>query len=406
MLLISSRKSFGITFIFKLEWLFKEPLGAVSRLVSSLFAVILGLASCIPAVAMDHYPELPSISDTRAVTTESGFGLCSKVTDYIKSMNSNVKFYDLDANPSSVESGPILLVLSDSAGPLRRNYPNYKELIHDASAGLQGDCDKSVEIYMYDRHPNGIFYRSFHSAPTCLSMGLKIWCSKTVVEPGYVGVQFNPVDVTKNIQRLYDDYGLAAEQYTIPDGQIDETVYEFSVEAGTEEAWVKILSKLPYIDEASRLRALFAAVASEGEFARALAPNSLPRIPLLAASSNGIDGSMTKAIDFFNNKYAGHAREVKILKKNNKRILLQVTGLRGEILSGHDYWEMLLLDCVFSSDFDKNDFFLNTTGRYATGAGNLRPAESAFIDMDREYFETIQHYSDALAAELQTALEK
>ena len=128
----------------------------------------------------------------------------------------------------------------------------------------------------------------------------------------------------------------------------------------------------------------------------------MPRVALFPISNESADGSDTKAVAFFEKKYRNRA-EVKVLKQTNKRVLVQISGLRGEVISG-GYWETLIISCVFSSDTHRIEFFLNTTGRYATGVGSSRPAENSFKDMDQEYYEPLQHYSDGLATELQKQL--
>jgi hypothetical protein len=364
---------------------------------------------CTPAASIEHYPSIPIIDGSQSVVVLSASGLCQDLANYIESKNQGVHFVTDDGDW-------LLMVLRGPLPVLKRRYSSISDIKIEAQPRLQGEC-KEIDlnqrlrgtnnqpfVYLYKRRKDGTLYRAFTSVPSCVSSGgPQMACIEFQLSPGYIAVQFSLGYETIGPTQLYESYQIFSQIVTVPDGHEEEAAHEYYVGVGTEEAWVKILSKLPYIDEVSRVDARFAAVDSNGSIGRSLSSNDLPRVSLYSIKNGLSENWVLKAVTFFQNKYVQHA-EIKVLSKSEKRVILQITGLRGEVLPSQGYWETLLVDCVFSADAERVDFFLSTTGRYAHGVGPLRPSDSDFTDMDREYYETLQHYSDGLATELQTAL--
>ncbi len=216
-------------------------------------------------------------------------------------------------------------------------------------------------------------------------------------------VQFRKAMTIDDIETFASDYGL--EGLSGRNSEAGNGIV-FSVPVRTEEAWVFTLRRFPKIAEATRIRADVVAVHSEGAFATFIVSNDRPRAPLsFAEVRQSLERTLVRTEAFLNATFRGKGN-VAPLKKNPKRISVEVSGLRGEVLKSEGYWEKLIIECIFAPDERRMDFFINITGSYATGAGSLRPADDSFDDMDQKYKNPLQSFADKLTVELQNALER
>ena len=351
------------------------------------------------AEAMEHLPPLPEIEGSGPIGVLSATGFCETLAKYIESQNARAVF-------ASDDSQAVLLVLPRAAANFKRTYASMRELQAQVGPYLRKSCeDGEARVYIYRLRTDGAVRRTFESAPSCLASGKsqEMYCVRQELAPGVVSIQLNPGSEAAGLATLAETYLMAPYEINVPDKHEEEATYDIWVDVGTEEAWVKVLVQLPGIDEASRVAAKFASVDSEGAFNKALEPNGLQRAALHSAAAGPTNTDVDRTIAFFQAKYLGHA-EVKVLKKTGKFLLIQVVGLRAEVLPSQGYWEQLLVECVFAAESDKVDFFINTTGRYAPGVGPVLPTDESFMDMDRSFYQSLINYSNVLATELQNYL--
>lgn len=255
------------------------------------------------AHSMDHHPSIPTIEGTGRVELLSSSGFCQTLANYIKTRNTNLTF-----TPEGAME--LILVLRRTAINLRRSYPSIHELKVAADRNLHEDCKETTAIvYTYKVRPDGSVYRTFQSAPSCMVLGgaSGIGCNEFILAPGRIKLQFSPDAEARGLAELAEVYGLAPFMKTVPEGHAEETTYLIAVDVGSEEAWVKLLSRLQGIDEVSRLLEAMAAVNSEGAFANSEELNRLPRTLLRPVTTGMVDTVVQRTIAFFEKKYLGHA---------------------------------------------------------------------------------------------------
>ncbi|MER9936116.1 hypothetical protein [Mesorhizobium sp. M0088] len=372
-----------------------RALGA-SQLFLTAGIVLLGVFCGLSASSsMENYPEIPTIDADSTARVLAASGFCRAMAEYIEGQNKSI-------HVTPTDTSTVLVVLSNKAPALAIEYSSFDDLKTHVTGARNLNCNGGTAVYIY-RAANGVMYRSFKSSPHCAaSENAGVVCGGAILSPGYISVQFRIGRADEGRERLSASYDLHAFMKTEVIGHSDETYYTISVDVGSEEAWVRFLKRLPEVAEASRARLELAAVDSQGLVAEYEALNRQPRVPVLPASTRATT-TVERAVEFFKQDYLSKA-DVIILKKSEKRVSIMIDGLRGEVLPAEGFWEVLLVNCVFSEDRQKTEFFINTTGRYAGGIGSIRPSKESYSDMDRDYFEQLQKYSDELTTALQTYL--
>jgi len=75
-----------------------------------------------------------------------------------------------------------------------------------------------------------------------------------------------------------------------------------------------------------------------------------------------------------------------------------LSGLRGDVLSGHNYWERLHIHLAL---VEPSVAEAMVEGYYAPGIGATPPATSAYESMEKDYYEDLIRFTNRTFANLQ-----
>jgi hypothetical protein len=117
----------------------------------------------------------------------------------------------------------------------------------------------------------------------------------------------------------------------------------------------------------------------------------LPFRPQLQASIRQLT---LKTLSLYNPKPS----QVNVIDRHKYVIALEINGLRGIVLSGHNYWERLLINLAISEP-GKGKAIVE--GFYASGTGDSPPATSAYESMEKDYLPDLSRFTKRTFANLQ-----
>ena len=75
--------------------------------------------------------------------------------------------------------------------------------------------------------------------------------------------------------------------------------------------------------------------------------------------------------------------EVKVLERHQNLVKVEIDGLRGSVLNGHNYWERLEIHLVLLKPGEAEAM---VEGYYAPGIGAAQPATSAYESMEKDFY--------------------
>ena len=203
--------------------------------------------------------------------------------------------------------------------------------------------------------------------------------------PGVVKAEFQERDRARAVAFIHD-YGLEAQFYD----SIDLT--KITVPVGREWFWVDIL-------QASEL---FTHVGREDYNCLKSVDTEFgighPDIALPAPTANIPPGADLEDVVVLLKKKYPKPSEVKVVERHQNLFKVEISGLRGSVLSGHNYWERLEIHLILLKPGEAEAM---VEGSYAPGIGDSRPATSAYELMEKEYYPDLLRFTKITFANLQ-----
>jgi hypothetical protein len=89
---------------------------------------------------------------------------------------------------------------------------------------------------------------------------------------------------------------------------------------------------------------------------------------------------------------------VRVIERHQNLVKVEISGLRGSVLSEHNYWERLEIHLVLLKPGEAEAM---VEGSYATGIGDVPPATSAYESMEKEYYSDLLKFTKITFANLQ-----
>jgi subtilisin family serine protease len=203
--------------------------------------------------------------------------------------------------------------------------------------------------------------------------------------PGAVTAEFQESDRDRAVALIHD-YGMEAKL----NESLDFT--KITVPVGQEGFWVDIL----------QASGLFTNVKREDYYC----PKSVdtefgighPDIALPAPTANiPRADDLEDVVALLKAKYP-KPTVIRVTDRNQRVLKVEVNGLRGSVLIGHNYWERLEIHLVL---IKPGEIEAMVEGSYATGVGDSPPATSAYQSMEKDYLSDISRYTKVTFANLQ-----
>jgi hypothetical protein len=203
--------------------------------------------------------------------------------------------------------------------------------------------------------------------------------------PGVVQAEFQESDRARAIA-LIRDYGLEAK---LIDG-VELT--KITVPVGREWDWVDIL----------QASGLFTHVGREDYSCLKSVDTEFgighPDIGLPAPTANIPPGADLEDVVAILKKKYPKPSEVRVIERHQNLVKVEISGLRGSVLSGHNYWERLEIHLILLKPGEAEAM---VEGSYAPGIGDSPPATSAYESMEKEYYSDVLRYTKITFANLQ-----
>jgi hypothetical protein len=92
-----------------------------------------------------------------------------------------------------------------------------------------------------------------------------------------------------------------------------------------------------------------------------------------------------------------YPKQLKVVERHQNLFKLEI-GLRGSVLSGHNYWERLEIHLILLKPGEAEAM---VEGSYAPGIGDSPPATSAYESMEKEYYSALLRFTKTTFATLQ-----
>ena len=203
--------------------------------------------------------------------------------------------------------------------------------------------------------------------------------------PGIITAEFQESDRARAIA-LIRDYGLEAKL-------IDSVALtKITVPAGKEWFWVDIL----------QASGLFTQVGREDYYCPKSVDTTFgighPDIALPAPTANiPPTADLEDVVAILKKKYPKPS-EVRVVERHQNLVKIEINGLHGSILSGHNYWERLEIHLILLKPGEAEAM---VEGTFAPGIGDSPPATSAYESMEKEYYSDLLKFTKATFANLQ-----
>lgn len=203
--------------------------------------------------------------------------------------------------------------------------------------------------------------------------------------PGVVKAEFQESDRARAVA-LIRDYGLEAKLEDSAD------VTKITVPVGQEWFWVDVLQACGLFTHVGR-EDYFCTKSVDTEFGI-----GHPDIGLSAPTANIPPAAdFEDVVSILKKKYP-RPSEVKVIERHQNFVKVEIDGLRGSVLSGHNYWERLEIHLILLKPGEGEAM---VEGYYAPGIGASPPASSAYESMEKEYYADLTRYTKLTFANLQ-----
>ncbi|MGH6841284.1 MAG: hypothetical protein ACREDV_04215, partial [Methylocella sp.] len=203
--------------------------------------------------------------------------------------------------------------------------------------------------------------------------------------PGIVKAEFLESNRARAIA-LIRDYGLEAK---IIEG-VELT--KITVPSGREWFWVDIL----------QASGVFTHVAREDYYCQKSVDTVFgighPDITFPAPTANIPPGADLEDVVVNLKKKYPKPSEVKVVERHQNLFKIEINGLRGSVLIGHNYWERLEIHLVL---LKSGEAAAMVEGSFAPGIGDSPPTTSAYESMEKEYYADLTRYTKLTFANLQ-----
>lgn len=205
--------------------------------------------------------------------------------------------------------------------------------------------------------------------------------------PGVVKAEFQESDRARAIA-LIRDYGLEARFIN------DVELTKVTVPVGREWDWVDLL----------KASGLFTHVGREDYYCPKSVSTEIefgighPDIPLPAPTANIPPGADLEDVVVNLKKKYPKPSEVKVVERHQNLFKVEINGLRGSVLNGHNYWERLEIHLILLKPGEAEAM---VEGSYAPGIGDSPPATSAYESMEKEYYSDLLRFTKITFANLQ-----
>lgn len=203
--------------------------------------------------------------------------------------------------------------------------------------------------------------------------------------PGVVKAEFQESDRAR-AAALIRDYGLEAKFEDSAD------VTKITVPVGQEWFWVDVMQASGIFTHVGR-EDYFCTKSVDTEFGI-----GHPDIGLSAPTANIPPAAdFEDVVSILKKKYP-RPSEVKVIERHQNFVKVEIDGLRGSVLSGHNYWERLEIHLILLKPGEGEAM---VEGYYAPGIGASPPATSAYESMEKEYYADLTRYTKLTFANLQ-----
>jgi hypothetical protein len=386
------------------------------------------LAAAITALAIMTLASSPGAADDISRIPRLGFqsvmrvaaeGLCARTADEIVKRE-NIKTVGLDSAQAILAVRPI------QAKDFPKQVSSPEELLErlpDAGARCSGDLlSQDTAVLLYEKKPDGSLLRVLnHPVAGCSLWRTQLICSGLVLAPGFLTVRFVRGSIKAGLEQITKGFGLTPsssartsldpEQERIyrqdPDSPAlpaDLRVwYTIQVEPRQEEPWALILNRQPHVEDAARTPERVAGIDTQRIFENADAINRLRRSPSANATALG-PHTQARSVAFLREWFGAKGGVLTIIKQDENRVLLRVDRLKREVIRGETFWEYLKLNLIVVDDRQRITLYMINDGYYAAGLGERVPAETSFIDMERDYYSSLVTYTEVLATQIESRL--
>jgi Subtilase family len=210
-------------------------------------------------------------------------------------------------------------------------------------------------------------------------------CPPAPHTPGIVRAEFKDNDRDRAVTAIAD-YGLKAKVY---DALGMATI---TVPVGQEWFWVDVLRASGVFTHAERddyyCPKSFDAQVPIGD--------EHPDVSLTTPTTSiRPQGGLQSVIGLLKQEYPN---QIQITEQYKNLAIIEIDGLRGKVLSGHNYWERLQIHLVL---VEPGVAEAMVEGYYAPGIGASPPATSAYESMEKDYYEDLIRFTKRTFANLQ-----
>jgi subtilisin family serine protease len=210
-------------------------------------------------------------------------------------------------------------------------------------------------------------------------------CPPAPHRPGVVKAEFKDNDRDRAVTAI-GDYGLTAKFYD------SLGLATITVPIGQEWFWVDVLRASGVFTRAER-DDYYCAKSIDTQLPLG---DEHPDVSLAAPTANVRPGAdLQSVIDLLKKKYP----QIQVFKPQYKNLAkIEIDGLRGDVLKGHNYWERLQIHLVLVKPGVAEAM---VEGYYAPGVGRSPPATSAYESMEKDYSEDLSRFTKLTFANLQ-----
>ena len=250
----------------------------------------------------------------------------------------------------------------NSAGSLK---PDPKANSKSVSTATDAELDRKEEVLWQLKKDGLISMDQFQRQLQDLEAAKTLFINKCPAAPhlpGVVKAEFQESDRAQAIA-LIRDYGLEAKLIDAVE------VTKITVPAGREWFWVDVL----------QASGLFTHVGREDYNCLKSVDTEFgighPDIVLPAPTANIPPGADLEDVVVILKKKYPKPSEVKVVERHQNLFKVEINGLRGNVLSGHNYWERLEIHLILLKPGEAEAM---VEGSYAPGIGDSPPATSAY----------------------------
>ena len=249
-----------------------------------------------------------------------------------------------------------------------------------------------MDKYHNIQHHKIKLINSLFSILVLLSLASTSYAEK-VPMPGELVLQFTSESKPLEHQAFIENYGLKVIEKNKPNQ------FRVKIKQGIEEPWKQVLQNHPLMQKV--IRRTIDIPNTKHIQTRQL---ELPKLKIQTQQ----DGKtlQNKVLKYLEQYALDNQGKFKLLNKQGSLLELQISEMRGKVISHRNFWENLNLTVILIPAMGSLEIIFISEIEYASGMGQRAPASTAYLSLEKENPAELDSYSKQLLSALQIHLEK